>query len=35
VDAFGANGIALNICDDNFAPALQAIASRIGESIAP
>ena len=35
VDAFGGNGTAPSICNDSYAPALQAIASRIGESITP
>jgi uncharacterized protein (TIGR03382 family) len=34
VSAFGANGIASSICDVNFAPALQQIASRIGTLLA-
>jgi hypothetical protein len=35
VDAFGANGVNLNICDDSYAPALQLIAERVGQTISP
>jgi hypothetical protein len=35
VDAFGGSGVRSSICDDSFAPALQEIANRIAERIAP
>jgi len=34
VDAFGANGLQLSICADEFAPALQRIAEQIGQRVA-
>ena len=33
VDAFGANGVQLSICDDSYAPALQIIGERVGQTI--
>ena len=35
VDAFGGSGMRSSICDDSFAPRLQAIAGRIAERITP
>jgi hypothetical protein len=35
VDAFGANGVKLSICDDSYAPALQIIGERVGQTISP
>jgi hypothetical protein len=35
VDAFGTNGIKLSICDNSYAPALQIIGERVGQTISP
>jgi hypothetical protein len=35
VNAFGANGINLSICDNSYAPSLQLIGDRIGQLVSP
>jgi len=34
-DAFGGSDLLFNICDESYAPALERIAPRIGDVIAP
>jgi hypothetical protein len=35
VAAFGANGTTVSVCSDNFAPALQSLAERLGQRLLP